>query len=90
MLATVFQKRPHLVMSSTEVKDQAVTLPLEDQAQIQATSAFHERNDAPQTHPGMQMRNSIGQGCGFHGGQDFCPTFARDASKKARRGKSFH
>jgi len=66
-------------MCSAEVKHQGVSLPLEDQAQIQSTSALHEGDDAPQTHPGMQMRNSIGQSRGLHGGQDFCPTFARDA-----------
>jgi len=77
-------------MGSTEMKDQAGTLPLEDQAQIQSTPALHERDDAPQTHPGMQMRNPIGQGCSFHGGQDFGPTFAWDAFKKARRGKGLH
>jgi hypothetical protein len=79
MLAPVFQKCPDLVMGSTEMKYQAITLPLENQAQIQATSALHEGDDAPQTHPGMQMRNAIGQGGGLHGGQDFRPTFARDA-----------
>jgi hypothetical protein len=79
MLAPVLQKRPDLVMGSTEVKHQAVTLSLKNQAQIQAAPAFHEGDDASQTHPGMRMRNSIGQSRSLHGGQDFCPTFARDA-----------
>jgi hypothetical protein len=79
LLTTVLKKCPDLIMCSTEMKHQAFTLSLKNQAQIQATPALHKRDDSPQSHPGMQMRNAIGQSRSLHGGQDFCPTFVWDA-----------
>ena len=86
----VLQEGFNLIMRSAKVEDEGLSLALEDKPQIQSTAAFHERLDASQPHPSMQVGLAIHFIRSLHRCENHIPAISRDAFEKARSRQQLH